>query len=494
MSIKNILFYFLFLISYAQTMGSSFVMNDNCIKAYHRIISLRIDEGKALLEKEKTDNPSNDIPYFLENYIDFITLFISEDKASFKKLKDNMDIRLQKMKKGDENSPYYLYTQADIYLQWALVRIKFREYFTAAIEIEKAYKLLTENKKRFPQFMADNKGLGLLHAISGAIPENYKWVAKLVGVKGTINQGVAELKELLSNINTTDFKYLHDEVFFILVMVEWNLQKDEEEALKLMQHPDFNESNNPFLVLAKAKIAMKTGNNDEAINVLKDRPLGKEYYPFHYLIFMTGIAKLNRLEVESAACFVEYINRFQGVNYIKTSWQKLAWISLMAYDSSGYKSLISHCIDAGDDAVDEDKDALKEAKTKDIPNIMLLKARLLCDGGYYEKSVEQIAGMKAKDFPRLKDQLEVTYRMARIYHLTKDFSKAIEYYEMTMANGMNSSYYFAANSALQLALIYERKDEKDKAIQYYKACLKMRNHDYQNSIDQKAEAGLNRLQ
>ena len=52
-----------------------------------------------------------------------------------------MDSRLKKFKNSDVNSPFYLYTQADIYLQWALVRIKFKEYFSAAIEIEKAYKL-----------------------------------------------------------------------------------------------------------------------------------------------------------------------------------------------------------------------------------------------------------------------------------------------------------------------------------------------------------------
>src|ERR1022692_2826449 len=163
--LRILAFYCFLSFSISFSARASFVMNDNCIAAYYKIISLRIEEGKLLLEKEKATNPGNDMPYFLENYIDFITLFISEDKDIFDKIKSNMDSRLKKFKNSDVNSPFYLYTQADIYLQWALVRIKFKEYFSAAIEIEKAYKLLNENKKRFPDFIANNKGLGLLHAI-----------------------------------------------------------------------------------------------------------------------------------------------------------------------------------------------------------------------------------------------------------------------------------------------------------------------------------------
>jgi len=484
---------FLLFIILSTKLFASFEVNENCITAYNKIIALRFEEGKTLLNNEKVINPKNDIPYFLENYIDFLTLFISENKKDFDKLKDNMDKRLDRMERGESNSPFYLYTQAEIYLQWAIVKIKFKEYVSAAFDLKKALELLTYNNEKYPLFKANNKGLGFLHAIAGAVPENYKWVAKLVGVKGTINQGVNELKDLLTFVNNSEYKYLHDEVLFILALVEWNLQKDEEEAQKLLQNPDFNLSANPFLLLAKATIAMKTNHNDDAIQLLVNRPHEKECYPFYYLDFMTGVAKLNRLDADAGIYFTNYLTNFKGQNYIKTAWQKLAWIALMNKDTINYKEDIKQCIVFGDDNVDEDKDALKEATNGEIPNIALLKARLLCDGGYYERSIAEIAGMKPGDFTRLKDQLEVTYRMGRIFHRTNDFDKALDYYEQTLKNGVHFTYYFAANSALQIASIYEKQGNKDKAIHYYQTCLAMRNHDYQNSIDQKAEAGLDRL-
>ncbi|MEI6815915.1 MAG: tetratricopeptide repeat protein [Bacteroidota bacterium] len=474
--------------------SANFIVNENCISAYNKIISLRIEEGKALIEKEKVANPTNDMICYLEDYIDFITLFVSENEKDYNRLKGNLDKRLVQLKNSDANSPFYLYTRADVYLHWAIIRIKFKEYLTAAIEIKKAFNLLEENRQRFPWFKANNKGLGFLHAIAGAIPENYKWLAKMVGIKGTIKQGVGELKELLEFVKTSDYKFMHDEVFFILVLVEWNLQKDEDEASKLLQNTDFANTDNPFLLLAKANIAMKTGHNDDAIQMLMNRPKSNDLYPYNYLDFMTGVAKLNRLDVDAADYFQTFIQHFNGKNYIKAAWQKLAWIALINKDSVQYKSLIKNCIGQGDDGVDEDKEAMKEAMTNEQPNVMLLKARLLCDGGYYDKSIASIAGMKSSDFKKFKDQLEVTYRMGRIYHLMGDHQRATEYYQKTLQNGSTSSYYFAANSALQIGLINEKLGNKTQAIQYYKSCLKLRNHDYQNSIDQKAEAGLDRME
>ncbi len=83
--------------------------------------------------------------------------------------------------------------------------------------------------------------------------------------------------------------------------------------------------------------------------------------------------------------------------------------------------------------------------------------------------------------------------MARIFDKKNQKDKAIHYYTATYENGSGHPYYFAANAALLIAVIYEDKKDNNKATEWYRKCLAMRNHEYQNSIDQKAEAGLNRL-
>ena len=69
----------------------------------------------------------------------------------------------------------------------------------------------------------------------------------------------------------------------------------------------------------------------------------------------------------------------------------------------------------------------------------------------------------------------------------------MEYYMQTLKNGTGSRYYFAANSTLLLGMIYEERNEPEKAKAYFEQCLSLDNHEYQNSIDQKAQAGLDRL-
>jgi hypothetical protein len=47
---------------------------------------------------------------------------------------------------------------------------------------------------------------------------------------------------------------------------------------------------------------------------------------------------------------------------------------------------------------------------------------------------------------------------------------------------------------LQLGNIYEQRGNKPKAKEWYQKCLWLPPHDYRNSIEQKAKAGLERVQ
>jgi len=120
----------------------------------------------------------------------------------------------------------------------------------------------------------------------------------------------------------------------------------------------------------------------------------------------------------------------------------------------------------------------------------LLRARLLCDGEYYEKAKHELEGYKPENE---KNELEYTYRMGRIYHNWNKTEKAIPFYLQTITNGEGLPYYFAANSALQLGLIYEKQNKFMLAKFYFSKVLEMEFEEYQFSISNKAQAGLNRI-
>jgi hypothetical protein len=54
-------------------------------------------------------------------------------------------------------------------------------------------------------------------------------------------------------------------------------------------------------------------------------------------------------------------------------------------------------------------------------------------------------------------------------------------------------YYYAANASLQLGMIYEKRSEFSLALMYYTKVQDMDFEEYQFSINNKAQAGLNRI-
>ncbi len=59
------------------------IWNERCESAYQDILSLRFKKAEKLLMTEKSENPDNLYVPYLENYIDFLSVFISEDETLF---------------------------------------------------------------------------------------------------------------------------------------------------------------------------------------------------------------------------------------------------------------------------------------------------------------------------------------------------------------------------------------------------------------------------
>jgi hypothetical protein len=60
--------------------------------------------------------------------------------------------------------------------------------------------------------------------------------------------------------------------------------------------------------------------------------------------------------------------------------------------------------------------------------------------------------------------------------------------------GEKQPYYFAESAAIQLGIICENKGEYENAKAYYKRAINVEKHEFKNSLDQKAKAGLSRIE
>jgi len=481
MKLKLLLFLLLSNVTYA-----SFDTNENIQNSYKHIINLEFEEAYDFLEVESENNPDNGFIPLHKNYIDFLTILISEDNAYFENAEKQKDLRLDLLENSEENSPYYLYAQAEVHLQWAFSRLKFEEYSTAAYEFVKAYKLLEKNQEKFPDFVLNKKGLGLIHALLGAVPEQFQWILNLAGLEGGIDLGLSELNEVL---NSEECKLYETEVLFLLSFLQINLTENDKLNQQYLDRIGDRYQNNLLLNFAAARLSHNLGKNDYCLNVLENRSSIKGKLPFYYLDYLQGISYLYKLDYEKSKMYFNlFLSNFKGVNYIKSAYHKLAWIAFLQQNSEKKNEYFAKVISEGNTSIDEDKVAMKDAEGVYFSSPVLLKARLLYDGGYYEKALSQIIAFEQID------NIEYWYRLARIKSkLNFKNNEIIAHYQKSYDLGKESTAYYAPMSALQIGLIYEKQSEFVKAEIYFNKCLSMSGFDYERGIHQKAKSGLGRV-
>lgn len=462
-------------------------------ESYKDIMNLEFDSAKLHIAFEKKINPENGFIILHENYIDFLTILIGEDKKYFDVSEKQKKNRIDLLKRNDENSPYYLYSLAEVHLQWAFSRLKFEQYSTAAYEFVMAYKLLEKNEKRFPEFTLNKKGLGLIHTLLGAVPEQFYWILDLAGLKGGISLGISEIDEVLNDKN---FKMYENEVLFLLSFLQINLNNNRDLCQDYLNMIGEGYKENILLNFAAARLSHNLGKNDSCLYILKNRPSSKSTFPFYYLDYLQGMSYLYKLEIEDAKQeFEYYIKNFNGVSYIKSAYHRLACISFLQQDTIEVSRCLEKVISEGESYIDEDKVALKDAENKKIFHPILLSSRLLYDGGYYKKALLELENIEVLNLSSNKDNTtEYWYRLARVKSKIDYNSKEIiENFQRSYELGRGSADYYAPMSALQIALIYETKNDFGKAEKYFKKCLSISDFYYERSIHQKAQAGLERI-
>jgi len=459
----------------------------------------RIEKAHEQVNISKRINPSGNIPVWVENYIDFVYLLNSEDDKQYQNIKRLKKERLDHLEKGEQNSPFYGYCLGHFHFQWAIIHLKFKDYYTAFKEANSAYRLLDKNHSLYPQFPPSLSALGVLHVFVGSMPDQYNWVKDLLGYRGTITQGLAELENALGKaLQNPDLFWLEKETVFYLSFIYINLDKGMERSLSfrnkyLIQKNMDLIGLDPVQAFAFAKVSMFLGRNDEVIQILQNRKIYSDQMEFFYLDYLLANAYQNKL---SDSCLV-YYNKYLGYptvkNFKKSSAQRKAWQYLLKGDTVQYLTIMKLIPQIGQNEVDADKQALLASTRGEIPNILLLKARLLFDGGYYGKALNLLISNRDKlESLSIEQQTEYHYRLGRIYDGMDNKVNARLEYSKALELGRDLPQYYAANASLMIAMIYEEQNKYALAEHYYKMVLDMPFEEYRNSITQKAKIGLDR--
>lgn len=495
MSLKTVCCFFLLIAGWMPLKAAPrpYDFNARCRQAYGEIMMMRLSSGEKLLEEEKRANPRNLAPYFLDNYIDFFRLFLREDPADYEKLKAHREMRLALMGQGDPASPYFLYTKAIIHFQWAIIRVLFEEYWSAAWEFRRSYLIMKDNNKKFPAFGPNKMILGAMQTVIGTVPDGYKWVTNILGMTGTISKGMSLLQSFAVDGNG-DGSLFREEAWLYYAFMKFYIENKPEEAMHFITTRGMDMKNNRLYALALAYLAVNGQMSAYGMKVLDGLDTDGEYVDMPVVDFEMGVMKLNHLETGEAISHLErFLKDFKGKFYVKDALLRLSWAYYLEGNMAAAQKYRQLILTRGNAQADADKAALREARSGTWPDKELLRARLLSDGGYFQEALKTLSGLRAEDFPAMADKIEYAYRLARVHDELGDGEQAIALYGVTIRLGASRPEYYAARSALQLGYIYEKRGDKSRAIAAFRQCLGMEEIEYKSSLDQKAKAGINRL-
>lgn len=449
------------------------------------ILSLQFETADSLIKEMGKGTDTGPQILYLRNYLAFLDALTTGERLRYERYLSGMELRLDSLGSGYGHLPEHLTFLAAIHLQSSFLNAFHGENFKAARNFYVARRYLRQAESADPGDRFNDKMEGLIRLIAGSAPNEYHWLMRIFGIRADLQGGMEQLGTY--HESTTGIDRLES---CLILQYASLITGQEPEPMAAGCGGDTLTLHRYFY----AYHALRSGRSPVVIGLLKDwqQDAGESHLAMLDLMF--GEALLTGIDPTAGAQLQLFLDRHRGEHFLKTAWHKLSWFHLLNGDTAAFQTARDNVIRKGNMILDGDKQAFREASEDNIPHTGLLKSRLYFDGGYYQKSFENLQRIKPGELTSRKDSLEYTYRQARIAHRLGDTVAAISGYKEIVEKGMGTSWYFPSNAALQLGIIHEEMGDTTKALEFYQACLKMNRSAYRNSIGNKAKSGIRRLQ
>lgn len=453
-------------------------------KAYDEAFRLETKTAKISAESLPANSPFR---IYLDNYIEFTELFNADSETLFNQVNTNESKRLKLIENTDPKSPYNKFFQAEILIQSAILKLKFGKEAKGVYSIIQAAKLLEANKNEHPSFLPTYKSLGSLHVIIGSVPDNYKWALKILGLKGSINQGFAELNKAGKD------KIWGDEAaysaFFLKTFTARFSEQDNQALLRYVNSRP-NDLNAHFL---GASVSLRNKKSEQSRRILSQKPVGDNYLELPIFNLHEGDCSLTSGQYQKA---ISSYNRFlkitKGKAYRKDAYLKLYFAHLLTGETEKAKAVLSKIPTEGSATSDFDKAAQKyhSILVKSSPDKNLIKAKLSLEGGFYTQGGNALKAVDVADLPK-EWQTEFYYLNGVSNVHQGNLEVAVKHLEKAVVLAENTGWIaLGANAALNLGYAYQIKNKENMAKEYFEKALAYKNHDQKNTVDTKAKTAL----
>jgi tetratricopeptide (TPR) repeat protein len=496
LEIWHLSFVFTFLLT-QPLLAQDYAWTSNLQQAYAELTKGRLQPARQLLAAEA--QTPNGIRIFLDDYADMLALLASDDDRLLAQLAPHETTRLDALDALDDTSPYHRLLLAEVRLHWAFVKLKFGKEVAASWQIIKAYKLLAENQRRFPNFVPTYKSLGTLRVMIGSVPDNYAWVTRVLGLRGDVQLGLADLSRAQQDPLVRTEARLAELLIRAYVL---RFQPADEMALRrfVEDTPD-----NLLVRFFAATTLMKNGQSEQALAWFSTRPTtGAGYVALPIIENLLGDIYLQKGQYPQAlAHYGQFLGTYRGQNFVKDTHYKRFLCYWLAGDEGRARAELPRVLAAGRTTTEADKVAQKIAQTylktyrgglpPNARQRLLMQARLASDGGYLDKALDLLKPYSEASFLNVPERAEYQYRLGRICQKQNNLPAAVGAFERAVALSDPEQLTFGATAALQLGYVYQQLRNAAKARAAFEKALSYRGHEYKNSVDNKARAALSAM-
>jgi len=478
----------IFLVSF-QTLRAEYKVTEKCTQAWEALFNLDFITAHKLVNDELKANPTNYYAYYVEQQIDAYFLMINASQSDYDKFAEEYKLRREKMDGKSTESPYYAMCDAEMQLQMGIMNVMFGDRLTGVRRVYAAYKKFYASQAANPDFLYNLKMIGMFNIALSNLPPFTAWAAGTFGVKGDYDTGFKIMFQYFDDVKK--MKGLNTEAA-LYITLGYKLNKEPEKAYKFLESVDSSIVDYRLLKYFHGNTAWASGNNAKAVALFarfNPADLEIEFLPYNY---MMGKIQMRSLDKQAENNLLIFLRKTKKVAYIKEINYYLALYYLMNGNLESFEKYRKIACDKGGDVTERDRETMCDCQLDYVPNPILVKCKLLIDGGYYDRFNQTMKNFQISEARLLPYKLEYYLLMGRYYEAKNNMLSAVDSYKKVISMGSSADYYFASEAALRLGEYYEVKD-KAQAKSYYEISLDLYDSDYYEYIVNLASKGLERV-
>ncbi len=380
--------------------------------------------------------------------------------------------------------------QAELALQAAVLGLLEGETWLAAWQIRRCWNHVQALKSS--KHPAPARLRGLFEVCLAAVPDRYQWVLDFLGLSGSLTRGTAEL---IRSAQANTFFSQQSKVLLLYTYRHLHAKPTRawEQAQKEQQ-----AGRSPILwnyLLAQLEIENLNGAAAQKLI----REIEGEAHRLPFIWWLSARISMGRSDFAAAEeALARFEKHYGGRLYQHDCGMRRAALARLKGDRQGFQQQVKQTLGLPEPLIDEDRNALKEVKAweraaQSPQHQLWLQLKMALDGGWAESARATLSQLQKFQL-NADERTEWNYRKARLEHKLGRIDQALTCYRESRKYPAKTNTWMQVASLLHEGIIHEQLSQYRSAKKYYTQVFDYSNYSYQSSIEQKARAGLLRVQ